>query len=178
MSSEHDWIVTIDNDVSRGLGITDFTDFDSLNTAKIKGTMFSQFYYSLLDTLTLCDFCWGPGLLFNYKDIVDLIHAVTGWQVTFMELMRAGERRVNLMRAFNAREGFTRENDTLPKRCFQPLQGGISDGKKINHERFNQALSEYYGLMNWDVTTGNPKPEKLIELGLDWILDMLKLNMS
>ena len=29
-------------------------------------------------------------------------------------------------------------------------------------------LDEYYGLMGWDVETGNPTGSKLGELGLDW----------
>ena len=32
------------------------------------------------------------------------------------ELMRLGERRLNLLRAYNAREGFDRTADTLPKK--------------------------------------------------------------
>jgi aldehyde:ferredoxin oxidoreductase len=176
MSSEHDWIAITDGDLARGLGITDFTDLASLDEAKVRATMLSQFYYSLLDTLTLCDFCWGPGLLFGYRDVENLIHAVTGWQVTFMELMRAGERRVNLMRAFNAREGFSRDHDTLPQRCFEPLSGGASEGRKVHPGRFEKALSEYYAMMNWDVETGNPTRGKLVELGLGWVVEASKLK--
>jgi len=41
---------------------------------------------------------------------------------------KVGERRINLMLAFNAQESVGRENDTLPKKLFKPLQGGKSDG--------------------------------------------------
>lgn len=120
-------------------------------------------------TLTLCEFCWGPGTLFNYCDLEEFVHAVTGWQMSFWELMKAGERRINLMRAFNAREGFTRKQDTLPKRIFEPLSGGLSGGKKIDRVEFKKRLAEYYAMMNWN-KDGNPTKGKLMELGLGWVI--------
>ena len=138
--------------------------------------MLSQFYYSLMDTLTLCDFCWGPGALFNFRDIERFIEAVTGWQVTFWELMRAGERRVNLMKAFNAREGFNRDQDKLPERVFEPLPEGPAKGRRINHDELNAALAQYYAMMNWDPETGRPSWGKLQELGLGWAAEALELK--
>jgi aldehyde:ferredoxin oxidoreductase len=172
MSSEHDWIVTGDGDVARGLAITEFTNYDRLDITKVKGTMLSQYYYSLLDTLMLCAFPWGPNSVYDHRDLEEFIQAVTGWQTTFWELMKAGERRINLMRAFNAREGLDRRNDKLPPRLFDALSAeGVFDGKKINQMEFDDRLTEYYGMMNWDPQSGNPTRSKIIELGLGWILD-------
>jgi len=171
MSSEHDWIATRDDDVTRGLGITEFTAYESLDRIKVKGTMFSQFYYSLLDTLTLCAFPWGPGSIFNHRDLEEFIKGLTGWQMTFHELMKAGERRINLMRAFNAREGLGRRQDRLPARLFESIVGGVSEGKKVDPAEFENRLNEYYGMMNWDLQTGNPTRGKLLELGLGWTLE-------
>lgn len=176
MSSEHDWIAAADGDVARGLGITDFTDLASLDEPKVRATALSQFYYSLLDTLTLCAFCWGPGSLFGYEDLGEFVRAVTGWKMTFFELMKAGERRVNLMRAFNAREGFTRRDDRLPPRAFEPLCGGPAEGRRIEPEAFQKALDDYYALMGWETATGNPSRGKLMELGLGWVAEELKLK--
>ena len=86
-------------------------------------------------------------------------------------MQRIGERRLNLMRAFNAREGAGREQDTLPKRLFdQPLQGGPSDGVFITHEELDAALNDYYELAGWDKATGKPTQSKLEELGLGWVM--------
>jgi aldehyde:ferredoxin oxidoreductase len=173
MSSEHDWIATGDGDVPRSFGITDFTTFDSLDTAKVRGTMLSQYYYSLLDTLTLCAFPWAPNSVYSHRDLAEFIQAVTGWRVSFWELMKAGERRINLMRAFNAREGLDRRNDILPPRLFNALAAkGVSDGKRINQTEFDGRLTEYYQMMNWNPQTGNPTKGKLMELGLGWVLDV------
>jgi len=176
MSSEHDWIAVADVDLSRGLAITDFTDIENLDSNKTRATMLSQFFYSLLDTLTLCDFCWGPGTLFSFRDIEDLVTAVTGWQMTFWELMKAGERRVNLMRAFNAREGFDKSGDCLPQRVFDPLPEGPSKGRRVDRQRLEEAISQYYRMMHWNPSTGNPTRGKLMELGLGWVAEQLQIQ--
>jgi aldehyde:ferredoxin oxidoreductase len=169
MSSEHDWIAAADVDLARGLGITDFTEPENLNELKARATMLSQFYYSLMDTLTLCDFCWGPGGLYSYRDLDDIVESVSGWKVTFWELLKAGERRVNLMKAFNTREGLTRAQDALPERVFEPLPQGPSKGKKIDRDQLESAIDAYYAMMNWNSKTGHPNRGKLLELGLGWI---------
>jgi len=81
---------------------------------------------------------------------------------------------VEKMRAFNARQGFSREQDRLPARMFEPLPTGKSKGKKLDPARLEEALSEYYAMMNWDVETGNPTKGKLMELGLAWVAEALQ----
>ena len=133
-------------------------------------TVYSQYYYSLLDTLCLCMFCWGPGNLFTYREIEDLVRFSTGWHCTFFELMKAGERRINMMRQLNAQRGFTRDDDRLPERVFQPLPDGPSQGCHVDQKAFSEMLDAYYGFMGWDTQTGNPTRGKLSELGLDWTM--------
>jgi aldehyde:ferredoxin oxidoreductase len=174
MSSEHDWLATADGDVARGLGITDFTSYETLDTAKVRATMLSQLYYSMLDTLTLCMFCWNPGSLYDYHDIEEFVHATTGWRATFWELMRTGERRVNMMRAYNAGEGFNRTHDTLPERCFEPLPDGVSAGKMVDRDAFEDRLTEYYAMMHWNTESGNPTRESLVDLGVGWVWDKIR----
>ncbi|MFX0099216.1 MAG: aldehyde ferredoxin oxidoreductase family protein [Candidatus Hodarchaeota archaeon] len=174
MSSEHDWIVETDNDVSRGIGITDFTGLDSLDVAKVRGTLYSQYHYSMMDALTICAFCWAPGALFgDFKDLLDLVAAVTGWKMTMFELMKAGERRINLMRVFNAREGGSPEDDKLPERMFEPFKGGTESGGAIDRKVFDQAKIDYYNIMGWNKNTGIPTKGKLHELGLSWVIPII-----
>ncbi len=72
---------------------------------------------------------FGPAWqLFGPDQLVEAVKTITGWNVTLDELMQVGERRLNMLRAFNAREGFTREDDKLPKKLSQALTGGPSDG--------------------------------------------------
>ena len=76
-----------------------------------------------------------------------------------------------MMRAFNAREGFDREDDTLPKKITQPLKGGESDGLHMTRDEVERAKDLYYEWAGWDVSSGNPKAETLARLGLDWIIE-------
>ncbi len=170
MSSEHDWLLASGSEESKGLGILGRESAQSTSIAKVRMTVYSQYYYSLLDALSLCMFCWGPGSLFTYRDIEDLLLFATGWEVTFWELMKVGERRTNMMRQINAKRGYTRDHDVLPERLFKPFQDGPSKGAHVDKDAFNKMLDKYYAFMGWDATTGNPTSGKLEELGLDWAL--------
>ncbi|MFH1537375.1 MAG: aldehyde ferredoxin oxidoreductase family protein [bacterium] len=173
MSCEHDWLIAALGEEARGLGLDKKRTPADLDEEKVRMVVVTQFYYSLMDTLCLCGFCWGPGALFSYRDLEDLVRGSTGWEMSFWEMMKAGERRVNLMRAFNAREGIDSSADTLPERVFKPMAGpGEAKGKHVPKENFETAVKTYYEMMNWSSETGNPTPGKLRELGLRWILEL------
>jgi aldehyde:ferredoxin oxidoreductase len=176
-SSEHDPLYTpVDGEPNlyltrlAKLGLTAPQPMEALNAEKVKFAFETQKNYSFLDTASLCQFVWGPAwTMYGPDEIVRMARAVTGWDVTIEEVQQVGERRINMMRAFNAREGAGRDNDTLPKKLAQPLKGGASDGFFVSQEELEAALDVYYELAGWDKTTGNPKEEKLAELGLEWI---------
>jgi len=169
-SSEHDWLLASGGEDALGLGILGEGDAASTGLAKVRMTVYSQYYYSLLDSLCLCMFCWGPGNLFSYPELEELVRATTGWHCTLWELMKVGERRVNLMRQLNARRGFDRGHDRLPPRMFDPLPDGPSQGRHVDPDDFDAMRTAYYEMMGWDPATGNPTPGKLRELGLEWVL--------
>jgi aldehyde:ferredoxin oxidoreductase len=85
-------------------------------------------------------------------------------------LFKVGERIVNLERAFNVREGFTRKEDRLPDRMLnEPLHtfGAPGEGEMVREmEKF---LDRYYELRGWTVN-GVPTREKLEDLGLGQIV--------
>ncbi len=170
MSSEHDWLLASDSEAGKGLGIIGRGNAESTNLAKVRMTAYSQLYYSLLDTLSLCMFCWGPGNLFTYRDLVDLVRYSTGWDATLWELMKVGERRINMMKQINARRGFSRVHDILPARLYKPLPDGPSRGRHVDADSFDRMVEQYYAIMGWDQQTGNPREDKLVELGLEWTL--------
>ena len=84
------------------------------------------------------------------------------------ELLQAGERRIQMMRAFNQREGFSSKDDVLPQRVYEPKKGGRSDGLFVTKEELEQAKRSYYRMAGWDQESGNPPPETLRRVGLDW----------
>jgi aldehyde:ferredoxin oxidoreductase len=130
-----------------------------------------------MDTLGLCQFVYGPAWqMYGPQDQADLLAAATGWPVTVDDIQTCGQRRLNLMRALNAREGLARDQDTLPKKLFRkPLSGGRSDGLVLDQAELDAGLEEYYRQAGWDTNSGVPKRETLEELGLGWAADDLGL---
>ncbi len=169
MSSEHDWLAE-GGDLLRGLGMTGNVARASKDLQKARMTAYGQYFYSLLDSLTLCMFCWGPGNLFAYEELVALVRYATGWECTFWELMKVGERKTTMMRQINARRGFSRKDDLLPQRLYEPLPDGPSKGCHVDLETFPKMLEHYYAVMGWDSETGNPTGGKLMELGIGWAM--------
>jgi aldehyde:ferredoxin oxidoreductase len=153
------------------LGFSEEQEPQSLSDEKIRFTLASQHMYSAMDSLDLCQFVFGPAWqLYGPEDMVELVRTVTGWEdVDFDELQKVGERRLNMMRAFNAREGIDRQADVLPEKLFKPLKGGASDGWQLDRDEVEAALDKYFELCGWDVKTGIPTRDKLEELDLGWV---------
>ena len=153
------------------LGLMDPQPDDVLNEEKVRYSMVTQHLYSALNTIGVCQFVWGPSWqLYGPEQLAEMVRAVTGWDITLQELVTAGERALNMMRAFNTREGLTRAEDKLPPKLFKPLEGGPSDGIAITEEELAFALSTYYDMCGWD-SEGRPTGAKLEELGLGWVAD-------
>lgn len=143
-----------------------------LDFEKVKLWTYSQRAFSILDTLDLCQFCFGFWPIYNMNDVVDLLNFSTGWSTNLWELMLLGERRINLMKSFNWREGFNDEDDILPEKVFSPIKKGPKSDLKISQEKFLKAREDYYKLAGWN-SSGKPCRTKLKELGLDWVIEQI-----
>jgi aldehyde:ferredoxin oxidoreductase len=143
-----------------------------LDDEKVRFALESQRYFSILDTLCLCQFVWGPSWeLYGPDDMVNLCRSGIGWDTSLHELMQIGERRINMMRFFNEREGFSRKDDKLPERLYEPFGEGPSEGICLDKAAFEGAVEAYYDLAGWDRNTGNPTEAVLRRLSLGWLLD-------
>jgi len=155
------------------IGLTHPLDKRDLSAEKVRFSLTTEYVYSLLDCLGTCQFVWGPTWqLYDLGQLRDVVQAITGWKTSLYELMRVGERRLNMMRAFNAREGFGVENDILPKKSFLALKGGATDGVAVGEQEFLKARTLYYQMAGWD-ENGVPSPGKLAELELEWVSEPL-----
>ncbi len=159
------------------LGLTEPQEKYSLTDEKVRFALTTEYLYSALDTVNVCQFVFGPAWqLYGPDQLVDAVRVITGWEdVTLEELLTVGRRRLNMLRAFNAREGLTREDDKLPKKLSKPLKGGRSDGFFVTPEEIERAKDAYYAMAGWDVATGSPTRPTLEELGLGWVADELGL---
>ncbi|MBA7561749.1 putative oxidoreductase YdhV [subsurface metagenome] len=142
-------------------------DFSS--PARIRQYVYATCWASVADCLVMCLFC-AHG--YQQHRITEMVRAVTGWDTTLWELMKVGERCMNMMRAFNIREGFTAQDDRLPERFHQPLAEGPLKDFRLDKEKFEGAKKTYFGMMGWD-QNGVPRREKLQELDIEWVAEEL-----
>lgn len=175
MASEHDPSIGPDaTDASLArLGTFGFVEripwFD-LGEKKVRFVYYTMMAYSMLNSLDICMFCMAPTRTLTYKEVVEAVSAATGWEVSLWELMKVGERRLNIMRTFNVRSGIDSKEDKLADKMLMPLEGGgPHQGRFVTKEEFEKAKKIYYQMSGWD-ENGVPYPWKLQELDLDWLL--------
>ncbi len=124
---------------------------------------------TLADCLIACRFTEGIfGLTAISEDYVDIMKHVTGMDYTVEELIDVADRVYSLERAFNAREGASRKDDSLPYRVLnEPIPDGPAAGEFMELDVFKRELDAYYYKRGWDVETGLPTAETLRRLNLD-----------
>lgn len=113
-----------------------------------------------MDTLVLCRF---TSYALDEEHYARLLSKVTGIHYTPEDFLLVGERVWNLERLFNLREGFTRKDDTLPRRFLEePHVEGSTKGQVVE---LGVMLDEYYRFRGWD-DEGRPTPRKLAQLDI------------
>ena len=148
-------------------------DWDSLNIGEmIPPTELSprkaRFEYEmglwkeLNNYLGLCAF-----FPWSIAEVCEGVAAITGWNITTSRLMKAVERGITMMRIFNLREGFTRDDDSLPDRFHRsPPEGPLKD-IRVDPAALKEAQEVYYELMGWN-SSGVPTRGCLVGLDLEW----------
>jgi aldehyde:ferredoxin oxidoreductase len=150
----------------KALGVLEPFPVTELSPAKVRGYIYYSLWRHMQNSAVACWF-----VPWSIPQYVEIVRGVTGWNTSSWELMKVGERCVNMTRAFNIREGFTREDDSLPERFFTAVPSGTLQGDCITKEKLEQGKDMYYKMMGWDEVRGAPKLEKLQELGIDWVAE-------
>jgi aldehyde:ferredoxin oxidoreductase len=154
---------------ARAMGILDAVDTFELGPAKARLYVYMLLNKSVNNSLAMCAF-----MPYSLDQMVDQVRAVTGWNVSAWEVLKATERALAMARVFNAREGFTADDDNLPERFFEPLAGGTLAGRAIDRDQFYQTREVAYDMLGWDRQMAAPRRWKLFELGLDWVVGDLE----
>lgn len=169
---EHDWDYDISVgwphalEGSRTLGILNRIPMQQISPEKVRRYMALNHVWSGCDALDLNIYAAAPTRALTLEEMAELWGAVTGWDVSSHELMRIGERRVQLMRHYNAREGIDGSADTLPDRFFdEPISEGSWKGQRIDRDEFGRMIRLYWRRMGWD-ERGVPTLETLAAHGL------------
>jgi len=164
MHNLHDTVIANEGSIANlnTFGILTPLRLDDLSAKKVRALIYQMNWCALGNALVMCYFVpWNP---FEQTEIV---RAVTGWNTSTFELMKVGERIMNMTRIFNLREGFTSDDDRLPDRFFQPHTSGALAETSIDLENFSEAKKIYYEMMGWD-KNGVPSKIKLDELDISW----------
>lgn len=123
----------------------------------------------LRDSIGACSFAssW-------YKSDTHYRHfmkAITGLEWSEEEFDKAGSRIFNMEKMFNYREGFRREDDSIPEKFFvNKFTYGEHAGAIVDRDEFNANMDNYYDSRGWDKVSSKPKDETLEDLGLDFAI--------
>jgi aldehyde:ferredoxin oxidoreductase len=120
---------------------------------------------AVIDSLGICKV---PALTiigdFNLEMESALTRALTGLDISPVELFKIGERIVNLQKLINLKLGATAADDTLPhKFLHEPIANGPAGGQRVREMK--SMVSAFYRSMGWD-DEGVPTKEKLKELAI------------
>lgn len=112
----------------------------------------------------MCAFVYS--CLPNSNILAEFMSAVTGWDLTLEELIKTGERILNMRQAFNIREGLNLTQFKIPDRLLgkPPFKEGPLAGVTINKDVW---FKEYLAAIDWDIETAKPNRKKLQEFGLE-----------
>jgi len=144
----------------------------------VKGLTISERATTLTDAIGRCKgavnswVCAVP-LVWKYPlwdGLARLLTAATGLGFDAAALEEAADRIYALERAFNVRQGITREDDRLPQK---PEVRETAQGKE-EREKHAEMLMEYYRVHGYDPETGIPTRERLERLGLKYVADELE----
>ena len=139
-----------------------------LSPRKVRAYYYTSNWWSLCSTVGICTIAAAPINILGVTQVVDLTHALTGWDTSLWELFKVVERGKALARVFNCREGLTPADDRLPKRLHEAFSEGPLKGVNVDPETFARALRLYYQMEGWDPKTGWPTFARLAELGIEW----------
>ncbi len=119
----------------------------------------------LPNILSTCKFMGYAGITPDHW--AGMLSATTGWDIDGKELLKVGERVLNLQRLFNMRESLGRKDDMLPERVLSmPESGPFKDEARCTIKAYDDLLDEYYEASGWNIKTGAPTEAKLRELDL------------
>ena len=154
-------------------GATNLADVQSYE-GKGKVVAWTEGLKAAVDSLGLCYFTYGwyDLELVTLDEMAELYYLATGIEISGEDLQKVGFRTHDLERYLSyTLGGYTRKDDTLPDRFFDvPVNSGPNKGAKVDREKLQGALDEYYQTLGWDVEMGLPKEEVLRLEGLEHII--------
>ena len=154
----------------------DFNVIDYQNQAQ--GVVWQGKTKELEDNLGICNYVgtWSGANFLDITDFVELINSGMGIDLSEEDLMEHyAPLGRNMEKAFNSLHTPMSRNDDMPPKRFmdEGVQSGPYKGHRIDKNKFNHMLDEFYRLWGWDVQTGMQTRTGLTNLGLEEIAGKL-----
>ncbi|MDA8228006.1 MAG: aldehyde ferredoxin oxidoreductase [Desulfitobacterium hafniense] len=123
------------------------------------------------DLLTVCT--WQRRMI-EPKVYLELLNAVTGWEVEISDWAKVTSRVILLGRAYNIREGMIPlQDDVLPERVHTDnLTQGLEAGKVYSREQFMKDRENWYLEYGCD-PEGYPTTEALRQCNLEFVIPVM-----
>jgi len=143
-----------------------------LSPGKVRQVLYTSYLNGVYDMLGACVFGYIARSVTPLNKLLALVEAVTGWETSWWELLKAGERFLAMAKEYNARQELTIDDDRLPEKFFTPMNGGPLDGEPgLDRGGFQEAVRLFYEMAGWEISKGRPSPAKLCELDLEWLVE-------
>jgi len=152
-------------------GVTDYQN-------QANGVVWQGKTKELEDNLGICNYVgtWSGANFLTITDFAELINTGMGLNLNEEELMdHYAVIGRNLEKAFNAlHTNMSREDDLPPERFREEeVKSGPYKGFKIDENKYNEMLDEFYEISGWDKKTGIQTRLGLEKLGLKGIAEKL-----
>lgn len=132
---------------------------------KVKSQVIATGFNQMLCSSGLC--MMAPQ--YGFYPFLDLLNALTGWEMDIDECIKSGLRIQTLRQAFTLREGVNIAKNVLPGRAIGDPQDdrGPTKGAKVEYEKF---YKDYCKEIGWNPDNGYPLETTLKNLDLEFVL--------
>ncbi|OGD15091.1 hypothetical protein A2V47_02225 [Candidatus Atribacteria bacterium RBG_19FT_COMBO_35_14] len=145
---------------------------------KAKMVLYMEILHRINNCLGVCHFntTWSNPEYIDLSELMNLYTTATGNKTSLEDFKKNAIRQLNLEKAFNLKfTNYDRKDDMPNLRDMQePIKGSSLEGWKIDKEKYNKMMDEYYEIHGWDKQNSFPTKKTLIDLGLAEVAEDLK----
>ncbi|GAB4113358.1 MAG: aldehyde ferredoxin oxidoreductase family protein [Candidatus Caldatribacteriota bacterium] len=147
-------------------------------SGQAQGVVWQAKTKELEDNLGICSYVstWSGANFLEVSDLLELINSGMGVNLSEEDLMEFyALKGRNLEKVFNLLHTNLSRKDDLPPQRFmrEKVKKGPYKGVKMDKNRYNKILEEFYTLWGWDTQTGLPTKTGLISSGLEEVVEPL-----
>lgn len=168
----HDNMISQEGEVLSGiasLGILEPIPAKDISWKKVRAFKTLSEWTSFINMAGICLLAVAPRGTLSMNEVAELYCAATGWNSSLYEIMKSGERSINMAKIFNLKNGLDEKDDKLSKKSFSLMDNECSPKHEIDKDSLYESIELLYEMRGW--TDGKPSRGKLYELNLGWLVN-------